>query len=82
MESEFKRFGISTPSGLQNQYQLGVSYTLPSIATAPGTALFISDTASLCSQKTLSRRSHLSHAGLFLITTNFLTPANQHQFSQ
>ena len=35
------------------------------------------NTASLCSQKTLSRRFHRSDAGLFLITTNFLAPANQ-----
>ena len=32
----------------------------------------------LCSQKTLSRIFHLSNAGLFLITTNFLAPDNQH----
>ena len=38
--------------------------------------------ASLCSQKTLPRRFHLSNAGIFLITTNFLAPTNQHQLSQ
>ena len=37
------------------------------------------NTASLCSQKTLPRRCHLNDAGLFLITANFLAPANQHQ---
>jgi hypothetical protein len=40
------------------------------------------NTASLCSQKILPRRFHLSDAGLFLITANFLAPANQHQLSQ
>ena len=32
--------------------------------------------------QTLPRRYHLKDAGLFLITTNFLAPANQHQLSQ
>jgi len=69
-------------SWLQNQYHLCDSYTLPSMATAWGTTLAIWNTASLCSQKTLSRRFHLSDACLFLISTNFLAPANQHQLSQ
>jgi hypothetical protein len=34
----------------------------------------------LWSQKTLSR-VHLSDAGHFLITANFLAPANKHQLS-
>ena len=68
-----------TPSCLQNQYHLGDSYTLPSPATAQGTTLAISGTQPLCSQKTLPRRCHLNDAGLFLITANFLAPANQHQ---
>ena len=42
---------------------------------------YLWNTASLCSQKTLPRRFHLSDAGLFLITTNFIAPANQHQLS-
>jgi hypothetical protein len=68
-----------TPSCLQNQYHLGDSYTLPRPATAQGTTLAISGTQPLCSQKTHPRRCHLSDAGLFLITANFLAPANQHQ---
>jgi len=68
-----------TPSCLQNQYHLGDSYTLPSPATAQGTTLAISGTQPLCSQKTLPRRCHLNDAGLFLITANFLAPANQYQ---
>ena len=68
-----------TASCLQNQYHLGDSYTLPSPATAQGTTLAISGTQPLCSQKTLLRRCHLNDAGLFLITANFLAPANQHQ---
>ena len=40
---------------------------------------YLWNTASLCSQKTLPRRCHLNDAGLILITTNFLAPANQHQ---
>jgi hypothetical protein len=67
-----------TPSYLQNQYHLGNSYTLPSTVTAQGTTLAISGTQPLCSQKTLPRRCHLNDAGLFLITTSFLAPANQH----
>ena len=67
------------PSGLQNQYHVGNSNTLPSPATAQGTTLAISRTQPLCSQKTLPRRCHLNDAGLFLITANFLAPANQHQ---
>ena len=55
------------------------SYTLLSPSTAQGTALAISETQPLCFQKILPRRFHLSDAGLFLITTNFLAPANQHQ---
>ena len=39
---------------------------------------YLWNTGSLCSQKTFRRRFHLSDAGLFLITTNFLAPANQH----
>lgn len=71
-----------TPSCLQNQYHLGDSYTVPSLVTAQNTSVAISGTHSLCSQKTLPRRFHLSDAGLFLITANFLAPANQHQYSQ
>lgn len=62
-----------------NQYHLGDPYTLPSPATAQCTTLAISGTQPLCSQKTLPRRCHLNDAGLFLITANFLAPANQHQ---
>jgi hypothetical protein len=40
---------------------------------------YLWDTASLCSQKTLPKRFYLIDPGLFLITTNFLAPANQHQ---
>jgi hypothetical protein len=38
---------------------------------------YLWNTASLCSQKTISRRFHLSDAGLFLITANtwWLTPS-------
>ena len=43
---------------------------------------YLWNTASLCSQKTLPRRFHLSDAGLFTITANSLAPANQHQLSQ
>lgn len=43
------------------------------------TTLAISGTQPLCFQKTLPRRCHLNDAGLFLITANFLAPANQHQ---
>ena len=68
-----------TPSCLQNQYHLGDSYTVPSPATAQNTTVATSGTHSLCSQKTLPRKFHLSDAGLFLITANFLAPANQHQ---
>ena len=71
-----------TPSCLQSQYHLGDSYTLPSSATAQGTTLAISGTQPLCSQKTLARRFCLNDAGLFLITVNFLAPANQHRESQ
>jgi hypothetical protein len=39
-------------------------------------------TASLYSQKILPRRFHAGNAGLFLITTNFLVPANKHQLYQ
>ena len=70
---------LRDPSCLQNQYHLGDSYTLPSPATAQGTTLAISGTQPLCSQKTVPRRCHLSDAGLFLITDNFLAPANKHQ---
>lgn len=69
------------PSCLQNQYHLDDSYTLPSTAAAWGTLGYLWNTASLCSQKTLPI-FHLSDAGLFLITTNFLAPANQHQLFQ
>ena len=48
---------------LQQEYNLG----------------YLWNTASLCFQKTLPRRCHLNDAGLFLITANFLAPANQHQ---
>jgi hypothetical protein len=68
-----------TPSCLQNQYHLVNSYTLLSPATAQGTTLVISETQPLCFQKTLPRRFHLNDAGLFLITANFLAPANQYQ---
>jgi hypothetical protein len=37
---------------------------------------------SLCSYQTLPRRFHLSDTSLFLITTNVLALANQHQLSQ
>jgi hypothetical protein len=70
---------LHDPFMSQNQYHLGDSYTLPSPATAQGTTLTISETQPLCSQKTLPRRCHLNDAGLFLITANFLAPANQHQ---
>ena len=70
------------PSCLQNQYHLGNSYTLLSPAIAQGTTLAISGTQPLCSQKTLPRIFHLNGAGLFLISVNFLAPANQHQQSQ
>ena len=71
-----------TPLDLQNQYNLCDSYTLPcSAAAVRGTTLAISGTASLCSQKTLPKFS-LSDSGLFLTTTYFLAPANQHQFFQ
>jgi hypothetical protein len=43
---------------------------------------YLWNAASLSSQKTLSRRCHLNNAGLFLVTANFLAPANQHQQSQ
>jgi hypothetical protein len=43
---------------------------------------YLWNTVCLCSQKTLPRRFHLSDAGLFIITANFLAPANQHQLSQ
>jgi hypothetical protein len=49
---------------LQQEYNLG----------------YLWNTASLCFQKTLPRRCHLNDAGLFLISANFLAPANQHQF--
>jgi hypothetical protein len=39
---------------------------------------YLWNTASLCIQKTLPR-CHLNDAGLFLITANFLAPADQHQ---
>ena len=39
---------------------------------------YLWNTASLCFQKTLPR-CHLDDTGLFLITANFLAPANQHQ---
>jgi hypothetical protein len=63
----------------QNQYHLGDSYTLPSKAAEGGTTLAIPGTHF---HKTLPRRFHLNDAVLFLITTNFLVPANQHQLSQ
>ena len=68
-----------TLSCLQNQCHLGNSYTLPSPASTQGTTLAISGTQPLCSPKTLPRRCHLNDAGLFLITANFLVPANQNQ---
>ncbi len=40
---------------------------------------YLWNTASCALQKTLPRRCHLNDAGLFLITANFLAPANQHQ---
>ena len=67
------------PSCLQTQEHLDDSYTLQSTHVTGGTTLVISETQFfLCSQKTLSRIFHLSNAGLFLITTNFLAPDNQH----
>jgi hypothetical protein len=75
-----------TPSCLQNQYHLGDSYTLPSTAAAYGTSLAMFRTQLLCAfrkeKKKLLRRFHFSAAGFFLITANFLAPANQHQLSQ
>ena len=68
-----------TPSCPQNQYHLDDTDTLPSPAAAGGTTLVISGSQPLCSQKTLPRRCHLNDAGFFLITANFLAPANQHQ---
>jgi hypothetical protein len=41
---------------------------------------YLWNTASLCSQKTLPSIFHLSDAGLFLISTNFLATANQHNY--
>jgi hypothetical protein len=67
-----------TPSCLQNKYHLGDTYTLPNEAAAKGTTLPISGTQLLCA----SRRFHLSDVGLFLITANFLAPANQLQLYQ
>jgi hypothetical protein len=68
-----------TSSCLQNQYHLGDPYTLPSPA-APEVQPWLSlEHTTLCFQKTLPRRCHLNDAGLFLITTNFLAPAKQHQ---
>jgi hypothetical protein len=37
---------------------------------------------SLCSYQTLPRSFYLSDTSLFLVTTNVLAPANQHQLSQ
>jgi hypothetical protein len=68
-----------TTSCLQNQYYLGDTYIVSSPEEAGSTTLAISEAQSLCSQKTLPRIFHLSDAGLILITTNFLVPANQHQ---
>ena len=69
-----------TPSCLQNQYHLGDSYTLPSLAVDRGTTLAISETQPLCAlRKTLPRRCYLNNAGRFSITANFIAPANQHQ---
>ena len=66
-----------TLSCIQNQYHLGDSYTLSSPAASMKCNLgHLWNAASLCSQKTVPRRFHLSDAGLFLITTNFLAPAN------
>jgi hypothetical protein len=54
--------------------------TLPSLAASK---MSISGTQLLCAlSKILPRRFHLSDAGLFLITTNFLASANQHQLSK
>jgi hypothetical protein len=69
---------------------------MPSKPVPPGRLLYITkyscsmryklgylwNTASLCFQKTIPRRFHLNDAGLFLITTNFLAPANQHLLPQ
>ena len=57
---------------------------LPRFSCQTSTILSASATQLLCadSQETLPRRSHLSDAGLFLITASFSAPANQHQLSQ
>jgi hypothetical protein len=68
-----------TPSCLQNQYHLGDPYTLPILLQQEYNRGYLWNTASLCFQKTLPRRCHFNDAGLFLITANFLAPANQHQ---
>jgi hypothetical protein len=70
-----------TPSCLQNQYHLGDPYTLQSPAAA-GLQPWLSLEHSLfvLSENTSQKMSpqHID-AGLFLITANFLAPANQHQ---
>ena len=67
---------------------------IPSKQVPPGWLLYITNyscsmrynlgylwNTALWSQKIL-RRFHLSDAGLFLVTTNFLAPANHHKLSQ
>jgi len=44
--------------------------------TRQQTVFYFWSAASLRSQKTLRRRNHLYDAGLYLITANFLAPAN------
>jgi hypothetical protein len=68
-----------TPSCLQNQYNLGDPCTLPIPLQQEYNLGYLWNTDSLCFQKTVPRRCHLNDAGLFLITPNFLAPANQHQ---
>jgi hypothetical protein len=67
------------PSHLQSQYDLYDSYYQVRVP-AQGTALAMYRTQLLCaaSQETLSRRFHLNKAALFLITTYFSAPNEQH----
>jgi hypothetical protein len=69
-----------TSSCLQNLYHIG---DITKCSYIMGYNLdYLWNTPSLCSQKTFPRRFYFSDAGLFLITANFLAPANQHQLSQ
>jgi hypothetical protein len=71
------------PSCLQNQYHLGDSYTLPSPAVTQGTTLAISRTQLLCAlRKHFPDFISVTLVSLFLITTNFIAPANQHPLSK